>query len=75
MKLNAKVLFSEKFSFDGKSFVKIQALCNGKGIFQQTVREELVPDSIEGKEVNFVYDIGFDSKLKPYLKFNGLEIL
>lgn len=75
MKLNAKVIFSEKFSFDGKNYVKIQAIANGKGVFQQTLREELVPDSIEGKEVNFNYNIGFDQKLKPFLKFEGLEII
>lgn len=75
MKLRASVLFSDRFEFDGKKYVKMQCYCLGRGVFVQTVREELVPDNLEGKEVSMGFDIGFDNKLKPYLKFTGLEVI
>ena len=74
MNVIAKVLMSKKLEFDGKKFVKIQGFINDIGIFQKTVREELVPDNIEGKEVCMMFGIGIDSKLNPYLNLKGISL-
>lgn len=74
MEIKARILLSEKFVIDGKNFVKIQGFINGLGIFKQTVREEIVPDAIEGKEVLLNYNIGLDNACKPYLRLNGITL-
>lgn len=74
MNVVAKILATEKFAFNGNNFVKLQGFINGLGVFQQTVKEDLVPDSLEGKEVTMMFSIGVDSKLKPYLKLKGISL-
>lgn len=74
MNIKASILATEKFMIEGKSFVKIQGFINGLGVFQQTVKEELVPDSLEGKEALMLFSIGLDNKLKPYLKLKGISL-
>lgn len=74
MVLNAKVLCTKKFSMDGKNFVTIQGIINEKGMFQQTVREELVPDFLEGKEISLNYDVGIATNFKPYLKLVSIKL-
>lgn len=74
MNVIAKILATEQFEFNNGKYVKIQGFINGLGVFQQTVKESLVPDSLEGKEVCMMFSIGVDSKLKPYLKFKGISL-
>lgn len=74
MVLNAKVIVTKKFMMDGKNFVTIQGIMNEKGMFQQTVREELVPDVLEGKEIALNYDVGIATNFKPYLKLVSINI-
>ncbi|MBR2705544.1 MAG: hypothetical protein IKE91_08770 [Clostridia bacterium] len=74
MILNAKVIVTKKFVMDGKHFVTIQGIMNDKGMFQQTVREELIPDVLEGKEIALNYDVGIATNFKPYLKLVSINI-
>lgn len=74
MKLKAKVLFSEKFSFNNQQYVKIQGSLENMGLFDISVKESLVPDSIEGKTVNLDYEIGL-IKFKPVLKLKSISII
>lgn len=74
MILNAKVICTKKFSIDGKGFVTIQGIMNERGMFSQTVREELVPDILEGKEIALNYDVGIATNFKPYLKLVSINI-
>lgn len=74
MNVIAKILASEKFEFNGSKFVKLQGFINGLGVFQQTVKEELVPDALEGKECCLMFAIGLDGKMKPYLKLKGISL-
>lgn len=73
MNVIAKILASEQFEIEGKRFVKLQGFINGLGLFQQTVKEELVPDSLEGKEVCLMFCIGL-ANFKPYLKIKGISL-
>ena len=74
MNVTAKILATEQFEFNGGKFVKLQGFINGLGVFQQTVKEELVPDSLEGKECLLMFSIGLDGKMKPYLKLKGISL-
>lgn len=74
MNVIAKILATEQFEFNGGKFVKLQGFINGLGIFQQTVKEDLVPDSLEGKECVLMFSIGLDNKLKPYLRLKGISL-
>lgn len=74
MNLKAKILATDKFQIEGKSYVKLQGFLQNVGVFQQTVREELVPDSLEGKECVMVFNVGLDNRMKPYLKLNGISL-
>lgn len=74
MKLKAKVLFSEKFSFNNQQYVKIQGSLENMGLFDISVKENLVPDSIEGKTVNLDYEVGL-IKFKPVLKLKSITII
>ena len=75
MNVKAKILFSERFNFNGGNYVKIPGFINELGIFQISVKEELVPDICEGKEVSLDYGIGIDGKHKPFLKLNGISLV
>lgn len=73
MQVLAKIFTTEQFSFDGKKYVKIKGIMNEKELFEQTVREELVPDGLEGKEAVLEFEIGV-SKFKPYLRLKRIVI-
>lgn len=73
MNVIAKIFTTEQFSFDGKRYVKIKGIMNEKELFEQTVREELVPDGLEGKEAVLDFEIGV-AKFKPYLKLKSIVI-
>lgn len=73
MNVIAKILATEKFAIEGKKFVKLQGFINGLGLFQQTVKEELVPDFLEGKECCLCFTVGL-SNFKPYLKIKGISL-
>lgn len=75
MVVKAKILATERFSIDGKAYVKLQGFLSNKGLFQQTVKEELIPDILEGRECNLEFDIGLDGKLKPYLRLKSISLL
>lgn len=74
MKINARVICTKKFMIEGKGFVTIQGVMNDKGMFSQTVREELVPDKLEGTSIEINYDIGIANNFKPYLKLVSIKI-
>ena len=74
LKVKCQVIFTEQFAFNGNKYVKIQGKINNLGLFQQTVREDLIPDNLEGKNCTMVFTLGVDSKLKPYLKFSEIII-
>lgn len=73
MNVIAKIMSTEQFEIQGKRYVKLQGFINGLGLFQQTVREELVPDMLEGKECCLNFCIGL-SNFKPYLKIKGISL-
>lgn len=74
MKFIAEIKSSEKFEIEGKKFVKLQGFINGLGLFQQTVREEIVPDSLEGKECELGFEVGLVN-FKPTLKLTSLKVI
>ena len=74
MKVNAKVVCTKRFTIEGKGYVTIQGIMNEKGMFSQTVREELVPDRLEGCTIELNYDIGIANNFKPYLKLESINI-
>jgi hypothetical protein len=74
MNVIAKILSTEKFEIDGKKFVKVQGFINGLGVFKQTVREELVPDSLENKECCLSFALGLDEKCKPYIRLKAISL-
>ena len=73
MNVLAKIITSEQFTIEGKRYVKLQGFINGLGLFQQTVKEELIPDSLEGKECVLKFVIGLN-QFKPYLKISGISL-
>ena len=73
MNVLAKIITTNQFTIDGKKFVKLQGFINGLGLFQQTVREELIPDSLEGKECILKFSVGL-ANFKPYLKITGISL-
>ena len=73
MNVIAKIMTSEQFEFNGQRFVKIQGFINGLGLFQQSVKEELVPDGLEGKECCLMFKIGLVN-FKPSLKLVGISL-
>lgn len=73
MNVNAKIMTSEQFEFNGQKYVKLGGFINGLGLFQQSVKEELIPDKLEGKEVNLEFDIGLVN-FKPSLKLKKITI-
>lgn len=73
MKVLAKIIASNRVDYDGKKFVKLQGFLNGLGLFQQSVKEELVPDFLEGKECLIEFSIGI-MNFKPYLKVVGISL-
>lgn len=78
MKCLMEVATTEKFSFDGKSYVKIQGFAQMDGwdkkkLMETTVREELVPDSLEGKTCLLEFEIGL-SKFKPFLRLKNIVL-
>lgn len=74
MKVQAKVICTKKFMIEGKGYVTLQGIMNDKGMFSQTVREELVPDKLEGCSIEMNYDIGIANNFKPYLKLESINI-
>lgn len=74
MKVKAKIVCTKKFSIEGKSYVTLQGVMNEKGMFCQTVREDLVPDHLEGTSIELDYDIGIANNFKPYLKLQSIKI-
>lgn len=74
MNVIAKILASEKFEFNGGKYVRLQGFINNLGVFQQTVKESLIPDSLEGKECVLNFGIGIDNKFKPYLRLKSISL-
>lgn len=74
MNVIATIVANEPFEIEGKSYVKLQGFINGLGVFKYTVREELVPDSLEGKECILMFSIGVDGFCKPKLCLKGISI-
>lgn len=74
MKLLVSVKSSEKFTFNGHNYVRITGLVNDRQICSISCREEMIPDALEGKVLEATYDIGFDSKYKPYLKLIKMNL-
>lgn len=72
--LTANVFTTQQFEFDGKKFVTIQGTLENIGIFKQTVPENLVPDSLEGRTCTMVFDVGVDYKFKPSLKLKSIKL-
>lgn len=75
LKLNASICASKQFEINGQKFVTIEGFLQNIGIFKQTVKEELVPDSLEGKNCSIEFDVGVDSKFKPSLKVKRIELV
>lgn len=74
MIIRAKIETSEKFSYKDKRYVKIAGYLEGRGLFEQTVREELIPDNLEGKTCEIEFAVGL-SHFKPYLKIDSIKVL
>lgn len=72
MNVIAKIFSTEKFEIEGKKFVKLEGYLNDIGVFKQTVREEIVPDFLEGKECVIMFAVGVDAFCKPTLKIKGI---
>lgn len=74
MKVIAQVVSSKQFDFNGGKFVTLEGFINGMGIFKQTVRENLVPDNLEGKNCEITFKIGL-ANFKPTLKVEAIKII
>lgn len=72
--LTANIFTTQQFEIDGKKFVTIQGTLENIGIFKQTVPENLVPDSLEGRSCTMNFDVGVDYKFKPSLKLKSIKI-
>lgn len=71
------VTVSKKFtsmkSGSPKQFNVIEGYAPGIGIFKQFVDEKLVPDIVEGKEVQAVFAIGIDRNFNFSFRLEGFE--
>lgn len=74
MKLKAEILATEKFEIEGKKFVRIQGFINDLGIFKHTVKEEIVPDVLEGRKVTLNFEAGLDKSCKIYSKLVSISL-
>ena len=74
MKVRAEIKTSKQFEFNGNKFVTLEGFINGLGIFKQTVKESLVPDSLEGKECDIDFTIGL-TNFKPTLKVVSINLI
>ncbi len=67
--LPLQVAISKPFNGkDGRRWVKLEGILLGVGIISTILKEEMVPDSIEGKTVTSVFSIGVSKEFKPYLR-------
>lgn len=78
MRCLMEVATTEKFNIEGKTYVKLQGFATMDGwdkkkLMETTVREELVPDSLEGKSCIMDFEIGL-SKFKPYLRLKSIVV-
>lgn len=74
LSVKLSIATSRAYEFNGKNYVQITGMMFGRGLFKLSVPEKIIPDSLEGKEVTGVFDIGIDGKtFKPYLKLVGIE--
>jgi len=71
------VTVSKKFvstkSGQPKEYNVIEGFAPGIGIFKQFVDEKLVPDIIEGHEVNAIFAIGIDRNFNFSFRLEGFE--
>lgn len=74
MKVRAEIKTSKQFDFNGSKFVTLEGFINGLGIFKQTVKENLVPDSLEGKECEIEFTLGLNN-FKPCLKVVSINLI
>lgn len=74
MNIIIKVVTTKKFQFNNQNYVGIEGFANGLGIIRQTVKEELVPDELEGKTIKLGICLGLVN-YKPSLKVKSLEIV
>lgn len=74
MKVIAKVMSSRQFEFNGVKYVTLEGFINGLGIFKQNVRENLIPDNLEGKDCEIAFKIGL-ANFKPTLKVESIKII
>lgn len=60
---------------DGKTIkmVELSCIANGLGIFKTSVKESLVPDFLEGKEVTALFEITVDRNFRLSLKLRGFS--
>lgn len=74
LSVKLSIATTRAYEFNGKKYVQISGMMFGRGLFKISVPEQVVPDSLEGKECTGVFDIGIDGKtFKPYLKLVGIE--
>ena len=73
IRLPITVVVSKKIKKEGKEFNILEGTMAGVGVFKTFVREQLIPDNLEGRECMALFSVSIDKDMNFRLRFEGID--